>query len=127
VVGVGVNVHEVDIPASAAPGATCIDRMAQARVPRRRILTGFLRHFQRWYLVFERGNSGELLEQWKSCSSMWTGTEVWISDSAEPRAAVTCGLREDGALLVRTAAGVVETLLAGDVSIRKAVEPEKRR
>jgi biotin-(acetyl-CoA carboxylase) ligase len=58
---------------------------------------------------------------------MWTGTEVWISDGLQPRAAVTCGLREDGALLVRTAEGVVETLLAGDVSIRKAPEHEKRR
>jgi BirA family biotin operon repressor/biotin-[acetyl-CoA-carboxylase] ligase len=126
VVGVGVNVHEVDGPVPEAPEAACVDRMARMRVPRRRILTGFLRHFQQWYLAFERGEHGDLLERWKSFSSMWTGTQIRISDSGEPRAGITCGLNEYGALLVRTADGRVETLLAGDVSIRKTIEPDER-
>jgi len=127
VVGIGLNVRETGMPDPFAAAVTSVDRMAGTCVPRRRLLVDFLECFQRWYLVFERGRHGELLERWKSLSSMWSGAEVWISDGAGRRSGVTCGLDANGALLVRTPEGKVETLLAGDVTIRKAVEQEKRR
>ncbi len=93
--------------------------MADSFVPRRQILVGFLKKFQNWYKIFEQGKRREVLDRWKSLSSMWNGAAVWISDEAGRRPAVTCGLNENGALLVRTAEGTVETVLAADVRLNR--------
>lgn len=120
VVGVGINVREGSVPKSLAHEATCLDEMAHELVPRRKILVSFLRRFQAHYLAFERGEHGELLDRWKTCSSMWNGARVWITDGDRRRSAVTCGLSEIGALLVRTPEGAIETVLAGDIRVRRA-------
>ena len=120
VIGVGVNVHEGSIPESLKSEATCLDEMANVFVPRRQFLVDYLRQFQICYLLFERGEHAELLERWKGFSSMWNGVQVCISDSDGCRTALTCGLNEMGALLVRTSDGRVETVLAGDISVRRA-------
>ncbi len=122
VVGVGVNVHAGSVPSMSAREAACLDEMAEAAIPRRRVLVGFLRRFDHWYGIFECGNHRELLARWKSLCSMWDGTPVWIMEGAKRRAVVTCGLDDNGALMVRTAEGKVETVLAGDIRLRRAAE-----
>jgi BirA family transcriptional regulator, biotin operon repressor / biotin---[acetyl-CoA-carboxylase] ligase len=119
VVGVGINVHPGSVPENLAGEAVCLDEAALEFVPRRQVLTSFLDHFQKLYQLFERGAHQELLDRWKACSSMWKGVSVWIDSDRGRRSAVTCGLTEIGALLVRTPEGAVETVLAGDVSIRR--------
>jgi biotin-(acetyl-CoA carboxylase) ligase len=49
---------------------------------------------------------------------MWNEVPIWIVEAGERRPAVTCGLSEQGALLVRTEQGAVETVIAGDIRIR---------
>ena len=122
VVGVGVNVHAGSVPLMSASEAACLDEMAETAVPRRRVLVGFLQRFHHWHGIFESGNHRELLARWKSLSSMWDGTPVWIMEGASRRAVVTCGLDDNGALRVRTAEGKVETVLAGDIRLRRAAE-----
>jgi BirA family biotin operon repressor/biotin-[acetyl-CoA-carboxylase] ligase len=123
VVGLGINVRKGSVPNSLESTATCLDEMADIIVPRRQLLVRFLQNFQEFYLFFERGNHLELLNRWKAHSSMWNGTEVWIADGDTRRSAVTCGLNEIGALRVRTSEDKIETVLAGDVSIRRMEKP----
>jgi BirA family biotin operon repressor/biotin-[acetyl-CoA-carboxylase] ligase len=118
VLGAGINVHRGSVPESLASEAACLDDMARSFVPRRQLLVGFLHHFQLAYLLFERGRHAELLDRWKRASSMWNGTPIWIDEGEQRRAAVTCGLNEIGALLVRTAEGRLQTVLAGNVRVR---------
>lgn len=118
-IGIGINVRKGSVPKSLESAATCLDEMAGAIVPRRLLLVRFLQNFQEFYLSFERGNHRELLDQWKSYSSMWNGTEVLITDGSVQRSAVTCGLNEIGALRVRTPEAKIETIFAGDISIRR--------
>jgi BirA family biotin operon repressor/biotin-[acetyl-CoA-carboxylase] ligase len=120
VVGIGVNVRAGSVPPTLESEATCLDDMIHGSVPRRQLLVSFLHHFQILYLTFERGDHRALLELWRGYSSMWNGIQVWITDGARRRAGVTCGLDENGALLVRTAEGIVETVLAGDISVKRA-------
>jgi BirA family biotin operon repressor/biotin-[acetyl-CoA-carboxylase] ligase len=119
VVGVGINVHEGSVPESLRSEAISIDEVAKTQVPRRQLLVRFLQNFQTSFMTFERGKHGEIVERWKSYSSMWDGVPIWIVEGETRRAAVTCGINEIGALLVRTPEGSVETLLAGDVSVRR--------
>jgi BirA family biotin operon repressor/biotin-[acetyl-CoA-carboxylase] ligase len=127
VLGIGINLREKSLPESLESQAVCLDKMAGTIVPRRLLLVQFLNHFQRLYLSFERGNHSVVLERWKSYSSMCDGTHIWITEFGVRRAAVTCGLDELGALLVRTEEGRLETILAGDVSIRRDLESKNLR
>ena len=120
VLGIGINVHEGSYPESLKSEAVCLDEMAGTAIPRRQLLVQFLYHCQRVYQLFEKGKHSELIERWKNLSSMWNETPIWIKEGSESRAAVTCGLNEMGALLVRTEQGEVESIVAGDISIRTA-------
>ena len=127
-VGVGINVRPRSVPESESQDATCIDEMADAFVPRRLLMVQFLHRFQQGYLLFEQGKHAELLERWKSFSSMWNGTRVRIIDGGLSREVETCGLNEIGALLVRAPDGTQETILAGDIRVRRdSKTPEECR
>jgi BirA family transcriptional regulator, biotin operon repressor / biotin---[acetyl-CoA-carboxylase] ligase len=118
-IGIGVNVHPGSVPESLVAEAACLDDMAHSFVPRRLLLVRILHHLQLRFLMFERGQHAELLEKWKSMSSMWHGSRIWITRGNLRQPAETCGLNEIGALLVRMEDGSRETLLAGDVSVRR--------
>jgi BirA family biotin operon repressor/biotin-[acetyl-CoA-carboxylase] ligase len=117
VIGIGINVHQGSYPEFLASKAACLDEMAKTIVPRRLLLVQFLYHFQLMYLLFEKGKHAEILEGWKSISSMWNGIRVRIDEEGRHRTAVTCGLNEYGSLLVRTDEGALETVHAGDIRI----------
>jgi BirA family transcriptional regulator, biotin operon repressor / biotin---[acetyl-CoA-carboxylase] ligase len=119
VVGLGINIRRGSVPDSLSSTATCLDEIADAIVPRRQLLVRFLQNFQEFYLFFERGNHRELLERWKNHSSMWNGATIWIVEEGIRRSAVTCGLNEIGALIVRTPEGKLETVFAGDIHISR--------
>ncbi|MDR1726813.1 MAG: biotin--[acetyl-CoA-carboxylase] ligase [Acidobacteriota bacterium] len=119
VIGVGVNVRRGSVPEELADVATCLDDMAGAAVPRRRVMTGFLDCFQEGYLLFRDGRFGEVLDRWKARSSMWDGAAVTVFEGGRARDAVTCGLDGMGALRVRFADGAAETVLAGDIRVRR--------
>lgn len=118
VVGVGIDVHPGSVPAELEGEAVTVDEMAGRAVPRRLLLVTFLYHFQKGYRAFEAGDDAGILEGWKARSSMWDGAPVWILEGEGRRAAVTSGLDETGALLVRTEAGALETVIAGDIRVR---------
>lgn len=119
IVGIGINVHPGSVPPELAAEAACLDEIAGVYVPRRQLLVRLLHQFQLCYRMFERGRHADILERWKEFSSMWQGVAVTIREEARVRTAVTCGLDEIGALRVRTEDGTVETILAGDVSVRR--------
>ncbi len=120
VVGIGINVRQGSIPADLRDQATCISAEAGRDIPRRRILVHCLHHFQVCYSLFERREHDELLRRWKGLSTMWDGVPVWIDDGSRRRAGITSGLTELGALRIRNEDGREETLLAADVTVRRA-------
>jgi BirA family biotin operon repressor/biotin-[acetyl-CoA-carboxylase] ligase len=118
-VGFGINVRKGSVPEALSDQAACLDEMAHTYVPRRQLLVLYLKHFQICYLMFEQGRHKEVLERWKSGSSMWNGERIYIGKGQARREAVTCGLNDLGALMVRTVDGSLETLFAEDVSISR--------
>lgn len=120
VVGVGINVGRGGLPAGLQDQATSVSEAAGIAVPRRRVLVRFLYHIQRGYDLFVRGRDQEIIDQWKRLSRMWHDTPVWILENDHMHPAVTLGLTETGALMVRKQDGTVETILAGDVTIRRS-------
>jgi BirA family biotin operon repressor/biotin-[acetyl-CoA-carboxylase] ligase len=122
IVGIGINIRKGSVPEWLESSAVCLDQMADALVPRRQVLVQFLRRFQECYQIFEKGDFPQLLDRWKGHSSMWNGAEVWITEGGMRRSAVTCGLSDTGGLQVMTPEGMIETILAADVSIKRAAK-----
>jgi BirA family transcriptional regulator, biotin operon repressor / biotin---[acetyl-CoA-carboxylase] ligase len=125
IVGFGINVRRQNVPESLKLEAVSLDEVAHGIVPRRQLLVRFLHAFQLRYLAFEQGRHAELLDCWKSYSSMWNGVSVWIGEGDMRREAVTCGLSETGALLVRNRNGVLETLFAETIRLSAGAQREK--
>ncbi len=124
VVGVGVNVIQAPLPDGLKGKVTSLSEAAGSRVPRRQLMVRFLYQFQIAYDLFNRGEHGRILEQWKSFSRMWSNTPVWIVEGEQAYPAVTIGLTDSGALMVRTPDGAEQTILAADVSIRQSPHGE---
>ena len=118
-VGFGINVHKGSVPEELSGEAACLDDMANTIIPRRQLLVLYLKNFQICYRMFEQGRHNEVLNRWKSASSMWQGVPIVIGKGDARREAVTCGLNDVGALRVRTADGRLETLFAEDVSVSR--------
>jgi BirA family biotin operon repressor/biotin-[acetyl-CoA-carboxylase] ligase len=125
VVGVGVNVSRALLPAELQDQVTSISEATGVQAPRRHLLVRFLYHFQLGYDLFVRGEHEAILDQWKKFSHMWSDTPVWIIENDQARPAVTAGLTESGALMVRTSDGAEEVILAGDVSVRRSAREER--
>jgi BirA family biotin operon repressor/biotin-[acetyl-CoA-carboxylase] ligase len=121
IVGLGINVHPGSVPEFHSTEAACLDEMAGIFMPRRQLLVRFLHVFQQVYEMFDQGKYAGILERWKSLSSMWNQVPVLITEGNLERQAITCGLNEIGALLVRTGDGAVETILAGDIRLRRDI------
>lgn len=119
VIGVGINVRPQSVPPGMEEDATSIDDAAGAKVPRRRVLVDFLKHFQALFDSFEKGNHAALIETYKQNSTMHSGIKVWIGEGDKRRSATTCGIDEMGALIVQTDEGEQETILAGSIRIQK--------
>jgi len=120
VLGVGINVRPGCVPEELRLRASSVSDEAGALVARRKLLVRFLYFFQMGYNLFENGRHADILENWKRHSSMWDGVPVWIVEAEKSIPAVTCGLSDAGALRVRTVEGIVETILAGDVRLRRS-------
>lgn len=118
VIGIGINVRHESIPPGMEKDATCIDDAAGVAVPRRKILVGFLQHFQILYDSFEKGNHPELIKTWKENSTMHSGVKIWIEEGDRRRSALTRGLDDMGALIVQNEEGTEETILAGSVRLQ---------
>ena len=118
VLGCGINVSAGAFPPDLANQATAVALETGLAVPRRRLAVRFLTHLQTGYNLMEQGRQAEILEMWKRLSTMWNEAPVSILEGSRRWNGVSCGLSENGALLVKNEAGVVVTLLAGDVSVR---------
>ena len=122
VVGVGINVRPESIPRDLLESATSLESQTGIAVPRRPLLLNFLMQFYSVYDLFEADGPEVILDRWKAASSMWSGAEVTIVEGGVSRVGVTCGLTESGALRVRLAGGTEETILSGDVTVKRSAE-----
>jgi len=122
VLGVGINITSECIPDDLRQTVTALECEAGRHMPRRNLLIWFLHHFQDAYLIFEKGDSQSILKEWKEASSMWNEVPIWIELADRRRKVTTCGITAEGALMIRTSEGKRETVLAGDVRIRRSRE-----
>jgi BirA family biotin operon repressor/biotin-[acetyl-CoA-carboxylase] ligase len=118
VIGIGFNVN---LPAAAWPPelkpiATSLQVAAGGPVPRVPLLRRILEEMETRYAQLQRSGPASLVDEARALTPM-IGKIVRIQHLGQVREGTVVGMDPDGALLLRSAAGTVERLLAGDVSI----------
>ena len=116
VVGVGLNVNTPPglFPAELRARVTSIAAESGHPVSRTDVLAAFLGRFEGWYGRVEREGFGPVIRRWRELSDM-AGRRVRVNSFSGSTEGVIEGIDDDGTLLLRTAAGGVERVIAGDV------------
>lgn len=112
VIGIGVNAHQraEDFPAELRPTATSL-AMAGRPADRLALLARITAELDR---LDDKGERARAMDEWRErCSVTGKRVEVRIA-GREPLGGVAMAIDDEGALLIRTAAGV-ERVIAGDV------------
>jgi BirA family biotin operon repressor/biotin-[acetyl-CoA-carboxylase] ligase len=112
VVGVGLNVNSLnrDLP----PEATSLAVAAGKTFDRCALLRCILSELESVYLEFRRNGFAAVRDEWRGRCPLW-GELVRIRLLNREIQGVAVDLDDDGALLVRTGAGIIERVLSGDV------------
>jgi BirA family biotin operon repressor/biotin-[acetyl-CoA-carboxylase] ligase len=118
VIGVGLNVN---VAAKAFPEelreiATSVSAQVGDEVARLPLLRRLLEEIDARYASLQRHGAGPLVDEARTLTPM-IGRIIRVQHLSQAREGTVVGLDTDGALLLRSAAGTVERLLAGDVSI----------
>ena len=114
ILGIGLNVNT---PRSALPKfATSLAIERGERCDRLAVARGLLTALDRQYAEFRRHGPGRLLAAWQA-ASMTLGRRVRVACQDRAVDGQATGVSAEGALLVRTDTGRVETVTAGEVLI----------
>jgi len=118
VVGVGVNVSQsaADFPPELREAATSLQLAGHAALDREAVAAAFLNTLEPLWTEHQEGDAIAALDAWRARARFW-GRAVSVRTPFGTLAGEALALADDGALVLRTAAGEDVRVLAGDVSI----------
>ncbi len=115
VVGLGVNLLRAAYPPEVADRATSLDVECDRPVVRTDLVVAFLLRLRKQVTRLRQDQTDLMLEDWRQFGRVGLdNAPVQWSDERGLCRGITCGLADDGALLVRKD-GMQERLIAGDV------------
>ena len=118
IVGIGVNLTSEAFPVALRETATSVEAVTGKTVEPETLLQSLVRALQSRYKMFQmETGSSEIILEWSRRSTYANGKRVRISNGNETFVGVTRGLEPDGALRVKTDAGEIKVVRAGDVTI----------
>ncbi len=118
IVGIGINVAlDVSSDPEIAATATSLNRAAEAEINRAELLRRILQHMDALYLDIRRGRSP--IPEWRRWLDT-LGQRVIVTHYGAADTGLAEDIDEQGNLLLRTEAGELLTLTAGDITLRPA-------
>jgi BirA family biotin operon repressor/biotin-[acetyl-CoA-carboxylase] ligase len=115
VLGFGINVRTTALPPELRDRATSVETELGRDVGRHVILVETLAALARRYDDLLDGRFDAILDAWRARAPAAVGAHVTWTSAAEPRAGVTAGIDDNGALLVRVG-DRVETIVGGELT-----------
>ena len=114
ILGVGINVNAQEFPDDLADRATSLHLIRGQHVDRSEVLASFINAFEPRYDDFVAHGPSAALAEWRRYAKL--GKVCWDDCDDGRIEGVAQGVDESGALLVKTAAGDVVSLHAGEVN-----------
>lgn len=116
IVGIGINLNSSNYPPEIADTATSIEEETGHPANLENLLSSLTRYLARYCDILYNPNGPEAVrEAWAKRSSYHAGKEVRVTLPDGVLIGVTRGIAEDGALMIETPGGSIETVHAGDV------------
>ncbi len=115
IIGIGINVSQVEFPAEIRNRAVSLAQATGRQLSRHDILLRVLGHLDHGLDVLESGDFQTLRRDWESVSSFARGRKVKFFENGRPVMGITCGLKDDGALLVYTRQEQTVAVYGGEI------------
>jgi BirA family transcriptional regulator, biotin operon repressor / biotin---[acetyl-CoA-carboxylase] ligase len=118
ILGIGVNLNSTpeDFPPELRDKAVGLCTVVGAPIDRVAFAAGLLSRLEARYDLFMREGFAALRAMWEARSWL-TGRHVRIEDATRSYAGRVSGIADDGALVLRDAAGGEVRVIAGDVTV----------
>ncbi|MCL2337964.1 MAG: biotin--[acetyl-CoA-carboxylase] ligase [Firmicutes bacterium] len=117
--GLNVNVARREFPPEIRSAATSLLAESGEYIPRVPLFRALLKSFEDWYCLWLDQGFAPILRRWRElCITL--DCPVTVHTLRESYSGYAVDVDDTGALLVRTASGRIERLLAGEVSLRKS-------
>ena len=113
--GIGVNVNQMQMPANLAAEATSLRLEAGRSFSRLEILAAVLKRLEQYYLQLLGQGSAAIVRRFSEISSFARGKRVKVTDGSRVLTGETAGLSPEGILLLRRDDGQTEMVLGGQV------------
>jgi BirA family biotin operon repressor/biotin-[acetyl-CoA-carboxylase] ligase len=113
----GINVNFEPEEGSIPDSATTLQKELGSAVSREELAVALFNSLDLWYRCLTR-DAETVYAAWSSRLAMM-GSPLLVVDHTGSWQGVATGVRRDGGLLVRDRSGVIRTVYAADVSIRK--------
>ncbi|HEV8045759.1 MAG TPA: biotin--[acetyl-CoA-carboxylase] ligase, partial [Rubrobacter sp.] len=123
-VGVNLNLRHKDLPSELKESATSLFEARGQPVPRALFAAALLTRLESWYDRHAEQGFAPVREAWKALSGT-IGQEVLVKSEQRELRGVAFDIDESGALLLKTAGGTVERVLAGDVEQVRPKAPRR--
>jgi BirA family biotin operon repressor/biotin-[acetyl-CoA-carboxylase] ligase len=122
IIGIGLNVNtpQESFPSEVEGIATSLMEAGGKHIPRVRLLQHILAELESLYHDFGKYGFEPIREQWKSFSNT-IGADVIISSATGQTTGLAVDIDSDGALILQKDDGTQERIIAGDVSLKKAL------
>lgn len=123
IIGIGVNIHQESFPAEIAASATSFYRETGRRIYRAALLADILHRLETLLPLAADPEAQPFLDRWSRHDRL-LGQPVAVLAADRSYRGIARGLTPGGALQIERDDGTLETLLAGDISLRPGV-PDK--
>ncbi len=114
IVGIGLNVNQLDFPASLSATAGSLRQMSGQELPRAELLASLLNRLEKWLDTLNQGDPRPVLTAWLRFAP-WIGTPIRVKMGAKEIAGTALGLTDEGALRIRDASGGECVVHTGEV------------
>jgi BirA family biotin operon repressor/biotin-[acetyl-CoA-carboxylase] ligase len=116
IIGIGINVNTTltQLPPALQQRVTSLALATGSSVSRRQLIVHLLAQLEHFYEVYQHAGLPPILEHWQRYDQM-AGRRVRYTMTSTHQEGVVSGLDVDGALLVQTADGTLQRVIAGEV------------
>jgi len=115
VLGIGINVNQDVFPLEIDDIAISMKQVRILNYNLDDLLVSFLSIFEKWYKLYLNEGFSTIKKTWEDKSGV-IGTQIVVKDGDQKIEGIVKSLKEDGALIIETADGNLETVYAGDVT-----------
>jgi len=114
VLGIGINVNQPNFPKEISDIAVSMQQITQKDHDLDELLASFLAIFERWYKKYLREGFQNIKTTWENQSG-FIGRHVVVQDNDQKIEGKVKSLDENGALVISSNDGKVQTVFAGDL------------